>query len=120
MQAFFLIMYELWALTADLSEFPERLDDPDQPLQTINKNSKKPEQTGVSMYQCIQLSSCIHEFFTQYLGDKTSTGMCSSFVLLELIPFTTSSFFYEPVLLRQAPQHGLAAGPVLSGQVHHS
>ena len=67
-------MYELWALTTDLSKLPVDLSDPDQPLQAITKVSKKPECTGMAMYQCIQSGSCIRAFFAGYLGDKTPTG----------------------------------------------
>lgn len=71
--AIFLILYESWALTADLS-LKYNLDDPDQPLQALTKTSKKPERTGVAMYRLIQSSDCIRHFFAKYLHDNTPTG----------------------------------------------
>jgi hypothetical protein len=41
--AIFLLLYEPWAMTADLSALAQDLDDPDQPFQAITKTSKKPE-----------------------------------------------------------------------------
>jgi superfamily II DNA/RNA helicase len=73
--AIFLILYEPWAMTADISSFAEDLDDPDQPLQAITKTSKKPERTGVAMYRLVQSSSCIRRFFARYFADDTPTGM---------------------------------------------
>ena len=73
--AIFLILYEPWAMTADISSFTKDLDDPDQPLQSITKTSKKPERTGVAMYQLIQTPVCICKFFADYLADGTPSGM---------------------------------------------
>ena len=72
--ALFLILYEPWAMTADLSSFTNDLDDPDQPLQPITKTSKKPERTGVAMYRLIQSRLCVRYFFAKYLHDETPTG----------------------------------------------
>jgi superfamily II DNA/RNA helicase len=74
--AVFLILYEPWAVTADLSSFKRDLDDPDQPLHMLTKTSKKPERTGVAMYRLIQSSDCIRRFFANYLHDITPTGEC--------------------------------------------
>ena len=71
--AIFLILYEPWAITADLS-LKCNLDDPDQPLLPLTKTSKKPERTGVAMYRLIQSSDCIRRFFADYLHDDTPTG----------------------------------------------
>ena len=73
--AIFLILYEPWVMTADVSSFAEDLNDPDQPLQAITKTSKKPERTGVAMYRLVQSSDCIRKFFARYLADNTPTGM---------------------------------------------
>ena len=73
--AIFLILYEPWAMTLDLTLSTHDLDDPDQPLQAITKTSKKPERTGMAMYQLIQSPSCIRQFLASYLSDGTSTGM---------------------------------------------
>jgi superfamily II DNA/RNA helicase len=73
--AIFLILYEPWAMIPDLSLLTQDLDDPDRPLQAITKTSKKPERTGVAMYQLIQSSVCIRKFFADYLLDGTSTGI---------------------------------------------
>lgn len=74
--ALFLILYEPWAKSEStgLSSLAQDLDDPDQPLQTLTKTSKKPERTGVAMYRLIQSSDCIRRFFANYLRDGTSTG----------------------------------------------
>jgi hypothetical protein len=77
--AIFLLLYEPWALTADLSVLSSSAqdpDDPDRPLQAITKSSKKPERTGVAMYQLVQSTLCIRNFFAEYLSDKTPTGIC--------------------------------------------
>jgi superfamily II DNA helicase RecQ len=73
--AIFLLLYEPWALTADLSTLAQDLDDPDQPLQAITKTSKKPERTGVAMYRFVQSTTCSREFLANYLSDKTPTGI---------------------------------------------
>ncbi|KAF8486547.1 P-loop containing nucleoside triphosphate hydrolase protein [Russula emetica] len=73
--ALFLILYEPWAMTADLSSLKCDLNDPDQPLQALTKTSKKPERTGAAMYQLIQSSNCIRRFFANYLCDGTPTAV---------------------------------------------
>jgi superfamily II DNA/RNA helicase len=80
-KAIFLLLYEPWAMTADISSFAEDLDDPDQPLQAITKTSKKPERTGVAMYRLVQSPMCIRLFFARYFADDTLTGMFQLFTL---------------------------------------
>jgi hypothetical protein len=79
--AIFLLLYEPWALTAELSDpssstdSSQDIDDPDRPLRAITKSSKKPERTGLAMYRLVQSSVCIRKIFADYLSDQTSTGM---------------------------------------------
>lgn len=73
--ALFLVLYEPWVKTADLSSLAQDLSDPDQPLQALTKTSKKPERTGVAMYRLIQSSDCIRRFFANYLCDDTPTAL---------------------------------------------
>ena len=76
--ALFLILYEPWAITADLSSLSQDLDDLDQPIQVLTKASKKPERTGVAMYRLIQSSTCICQLFADYLQDRAPTGKSGS------------------------------------------
>jgi superfamily II DNA helicase RecQ len=82
--ALLLILYEPWVMTADLSSFKQDLSDPDQPLKAITKTSKKPERTGVAMYQLIHSSGCIRLFFANYFHDTTPNGGFSSYGLVHL------------------------------------
>ncbi|SJL07927.1 uncharacterized protein ARMOST_11285 [Armillaria ostoyae] len=72
-----LLMYEPWALTADLSDFP--LDDgkdPDRPREKLTKYSTKEQRTSVAMLHLIQRAEeCIRHFFSHYLADKTDDAV---------------------------------------------
>ncbi|KAF8991813.1 P-loop containing nucleoside triphosphate hydrolase protein, partial [Hymenopellis radicata] len=72
-----LIMYEAWAITADLSEHPLDGRDPDQPLkQPLTAKSKKPERTSIGMYHLVQDTEiCIRQFFATYLNDTSLTAL---------------------------------------------
>ncbi|KAJ7577341.1 hypothetical protein C8J56DRAFT_1060994 [Mycena floridula] len=102
--AIFLMMYEPWALTVDISSIPEVLDNPDMPntpTLIVKQNQKvastatkqprtsKKNRAAVSVLRLVLLSQghkkrCIHEFFTKYLDDKSPevlkymTQWCSS------------------------------------------
>ncbi len=71
-----LLMYELWVLTVDLSDFP--LDDgkdPDWPREKLTKYSTKEQHMSVAMLHLIQRAEeCIWLFFSHYLADKTDDG----------------------------------------------
>jgi hypothetical protein len=43
--ALFLILYEPWVKNTDISSLERDLKDPDQPIHTLTKTSKKPERT---------------------------------------------------------------------------
>ncbi|KAJ7574751.1 hypothetical protein C8J56DRAFT_1064439 [Mycena floridula] len=102
--AIFLMMYEPWALTVDISLIPEVLDNPDMPntpTLIVKQNQKvastatkqprtsKKNRAAVSVLHLVLLSQghkkrCIHEFFVKYLDDKSPealkymTQWCSS------------------------------------------
>ena len=73
--ALFLMLYEPWVKNTDISSLEKELNDPDQPLQTLTKTSKKPERTRVAMYQLMQSSDCICHFFAKYLCDDAPTTL---------------------------------------------
>lgn len=69
------MLYEPWVKNTDISSLEKELNDPDQPLQTLTKTSKKPERTGVAMYRLMQSDDCIRRFFAKYLCDDAPTAL---------------------------------------------
>ncbi len=69
-------MYEPWALTMDLSDFPlDNGKDPDRPHEKLTKYSTKEQRTSVAMLHLIQRAEeCLRLFFSRYLADKTDDG----------------------------------------------
>ena len=78
-EALFLIMYEPWAKTIDLSAVDfDTVSDPDHPnVPKLTTHSTKQARTGVAMVKIIQQTECLRKLFATYLNDKAPDGMYS-------------------------------------------
>lgn len=74
--ALFVIFYESWALEINPEEYNEGkyLHDPDRPRQDLRPSSQRRERAPYSSLRLVQSSTCIREYFAQYLNDTTESG----------------------------------------------
>jgi len=75
-QAIFLIMYEPWVMTIDLSTIDFPITDPDHPnVEKLTKFSTKQARTGIAMTRITQSrKECLRAMFADYLGDDSPDG----------------------------------------------
>ena len=79
MHGLFVMMYEPWVPDVKLETLCLDAEDPDRPhAGTIKKNSAKQDRTGRAMIQLVQSTTCLREFFNEYLDDRTSSGTRST------------------------------------------
>ncbi|KAH0826952.1 hypothetical protein J3R83DRAFT_4610 [Lanmaoa asiatica] len=75
MLGLFVVMYEPWVLDVKLDTLHLDAEDPDRPYaETVKTNSSKHNRTGFAMIQLIQSTTCLREFFNEYLDDHTSSA----------------------------------------------
>ena len=79
-KALFLMVFENWVNTVDVSEVPaDKLDeDPDRPFDVSGKKYPiKMEWTGIFSMSLLQDGTrCIRRMFADYLGDHSPNGLC--------------------------------------------
>ncbi|KAF8166050.1 P-loop containing nucleoside triphosphate hydrolase protein [Pholiota molesta] len=78
--ALFVLFHESWALEIDPDDYMEGTD-PDRPRSNLDTHSRQRDRAPLSVVRLIRCSSCLRQFFTDYLNDQSTIGTLLLFLL---------------------------------------
>jgi superfamily II DNA helicase RecQ len=78
--ALFVLFHESWALEIDPDNYMEGTD-PDRPRSNLDTHSRQRDRAPLSVVRLIRCSSCLRQFFADYLNDQSTIGTLLLFLL---------------------------------------